>query len=89
MPKLALRDLFAVVTIVALALGWWLDRSRLAEQRDTARRESEFQGFQADTMQAALEQGGSEVTVTSTGAHVSLPDGRFFGRAWQRDQPAP
>ena len=32
MPKLTLRDLFAVVTIVALALGWWLDRSRLAEE---------------------------------------------------------
>jgi hypothetical protein len=30
MPKLTLRDLFAIVTIVALALGWWLDRSRLA-----------------------------------------------------------
>ena len=29
MAKLTLRDLFAVVTIVALALGWWLDRSRL------------------------------------------------------------
>ena len=29
MPKLTLRDLFAVVTIVALALGWWVDRSRL------------------------------------------------------------
>jgi hypothetical protein len=34
MPKLTLRDLFAVVTIVALALGWWLDRSRLADARD-------------------------------------------------------
>ena len=32
MPKLTLRDLFAVVTIVALALGWWLDRSRLARE---------------------------------------------------------
>ena len=30
MTKLTLRDLFAVVTIVALALGWWLDRRRLA-----------------------------------------------------------
>ena len=28
MPKLALRDLFAVVTIVALALGWGLERWR-------------------------------------------------------------
>jgi hypothetical protein len=33
MAKLTLRDLFAVVTIVALALGWWLDRSRLARER--------------------------------------------------------
>jgi uncharacterized protein HemX len=32
MPKLTLRDLFAVVTIVALALGWLLDRSRLAAE---------------------------------------------------------
>src|SRR5687767_7176760 len=34
MPKPSLRDLFAVVTIVALALGWWLDRSRLAQSRE-------------------------------------------------------
>jgi hypothetical protein len=42
MPKLTLRDLFAVVTIVALALGWWLDRSRLAKERDGWRTQSEF-----------------------------------------------
>jgi hypothetical protein len=34
MPKLTLRDLFAVVTVVALALGWWVDRSRLAEAEE-------------------------------------------------------
>jgi hypothetical protein len=32
MPKLTLRDLFAVVTMVALALGWWVDRSRLVKR---------------------------------------------------------
>lgn len=32
MPKLTLRDLFAVVTIVALALGWWVDHSRLQKR---------------------------------------------------------
>ncbi|MBW3599113.1 MAG: hypothetical protein KY475_17815 [Planctomycetes bacterium] len=37
MPKLTLRDLFAVVTIVALALGWWLDRSRLAGENESLR----------------------------------------------------
>ena len=29
MSKLSLRDLFAVVTIVALALGWCIDHRRL------------------------------------------------------------
>ena len=28
--KLAIRDLLLVTVIVALALGWWVDRSRLA-----------------------------------------------------------
>jgi hypothetical protein len=32
-PKLTLRDVFAVMTIVALALGWWLDRSRLEREK--------------------------------------------------------
>jgi hypothetical protein len=31
--KLTIRDLFAVMTIVALALGWCLDRSRLALEK--------------------------------------------------------
>jgi hypothetical protein len=31
MPKLSLRDLFAVVTIAALALGWVLDHWRLTK----------------------------------------------------------
>lgn len=34
MPKLTLRDLFAVVTIVALVLGWWLDHQRMAQRVD-------------------------------------------------------
>jgi hypothetical protein len=28
--KFTLRDLFLVTLIVALAMGWWVDRSRLA-----------------------------------------------------------
>jgi len=34
--KLNLRDLFWLVLVVALALGWWLDRSRLAVTLFTA-----------------------------------------------------
>jgi hypothetical protein len=32
MPKRTLRDLFAVVTIVALALGWGVDHWRMARE---------------------------------------------------------
>jgi hypothetical protein len=37
MPKLTLRDLFAVVTIVAILIAWWLDRSRLAAENRSMR----------------------------------------------------
>src|SRR5204863_1606565 len=30
----SIRDLFLVTVIVALVLGWWLDRSRLANRAD-------------------------------------------------------
>jgi hypothetical protein len=30
--KFSIRDLFLVTVIVALALGWWVDRGRLAEE---------------------------------------------------------
>jgi hypothetical protein len=30
--KFTIRDLFLVTVIVALAVGWWVDRSKLAEE---------------------------------------------------------
>ena len=42
MPKLALRDLFAIVTIFALGLGWWLDRSRLKSENTFLREQQKF-----------------------------------------------
>ena len=40
MPKLTLRDLFAVVTIVALALGWLTDHLALASEKQSLAREN-------------------------------------------------
>jgi hypothetical protein len=34
MPKLTLRDLFAAVTIVAILVAWWADRTRLRRTID-------------------------------------------------------
>ena len=32
--KFSIRDLLFVTVIVGLALGWWVDRSRLAREND-------------------------------------------------------
>jgi hypothetical protein len=58
MPKLTLRDLFAVVTIVALGLGWWVDRRRTASdfKRLTAQKEKAIRAaHEWEDMARALE----------------------------------
>jgi hypothetical protein len=40
MPKLTLRDLFAVVTIVAIMVAWWVDHGRLATENVRVRSEN-------------------------------------------------
>jgi hypothetical protein len=55
MNKLSLRDLFAVVTIVALALGWWLDRSAVAGERDLYREQLRRSKAKADDLWGTLQ----------------------------------
>ena len=38
MPKLTLRDLFAVVTIAAILVAWWLDHARFSKEIESLRR---------------------------------------------------
>jgi hypothetical protein len=61
MPKLTLRDLFAVVTIVALALGWWLDHQRLWSYKN-----------QAESLRQQAERRGYRIVVADDGASVLL-----------------
>ena len=41
LPQLSLRELFLLVALVAMALGWWLDRSEVSRQRDAIVKERE------------------------------------------------
>ena len=38
LPQLTLRDLFWLVAVVAMGCGWWVDRTRLASEENTANR---------------------------------------------------
>jgi hypothetical protein len=58
MSKLTYRDLFAIVTIVALALGWWLDHRRRPVERIKAI-VSDYR-----TMKEVLEENGFRVVDT-------------------------
>jgi hypothetical protein len=40
LPQLALRDLFWLVLVCALALGWWLERDSLRSQLKTVQEEA-------------------------------------------------
>jgi hypothetical protein len=57
MPKLTLRDLFAVVTIVALALGWWVDHRRMEQAQLEAMAERDELIADREQRIAELEQG--------------------------------
>jgi len=45
--KFTIRDLFLVTVIVALAVGWWVDRSRLRDWLD-AEEALRFEYYEAD-----------------------------------------
>ena len=52
--KFTIRDLFLVTMIVALAVGWWLDRSRLASSRSAVERDAHDLGKLVDPFDREL-----------------------------------
>lgn len=65
--RFSLRDLFWLVLVVALAVGWWRDRTKLAEDRNTAIVEVQEQKAFANLIQAtrATESAISDAALQS------------------------
>jgi hypothetical protein len=61
MPKLTLRDLFAVVTIVALALGWAIDRDGLRVNYNEHRNEVMSARHREEELRRAIQGEGYDV----------------------------
>jgi hypothetical protein len=49
------RDVFLTTAIVALAVGWWLDRSQLERQRSKAQESSESARFVLDELMKTFD----------------------------------
>jgi hypothetical protein len=75
LPQLTLRDLFWLVLVIALSLGWWLQSRRHQELRERA----ELWEWRATTIQTALE---AETTVTWDDSGLGItrhPAGEWSG----------
>jgi len=56
MFRFTIRDVLWLTVVVALGVGWWLDRSRLESERDDARifKQTEFEKMERE-IRADLE----------------------------------
>jgi hypothetical protein len=76
--KFSVRDLFLVTMIVALTVGWAVDRSRLA--KDAA--ESQRWEFRTNVLAAEIRGSGGAVSWTDTTISGSGP-----GHSWMATGP--
>lgn len=63
--KFSIRDLFLVTVIVALALGWWVDRSRLSQENDRRQRAESQWHTSATSLADELKAYGLKVEIGS------------------------
>lgn len=57
LPRLALRDLFWLVLVAALVVGWWIDHARSA----TALQDSKLWQGRATKLKEHIEQFGGQI----------------------------
>jgi hypothetical protein len=66
LPKLNLRDLFWLVVVVAMGLGWWLEHDRFQEAKDKLDLWPQKPG---DKLEVSIDERG-EVTEHVVGSRV-------------------
>jgi len=73
--KFSIRDILLVTVIVALALGWWLDRSRLAIRAQKAAQEAESSQALSEALTLQLQNknpaASIEINVRGRGSSTS------------------
>jgi hypothetical protein len=69
--KFSIRDLLLVTVIVALAVGWWLDRRSLAIRAKEAESFETLSEVLATQLQNKNPAGSIEISVNGRGARIS------------------
>ena len=89
--KFSIRDILLVTVIVALALGWWLDRSRLAIRAQEADQEAESSQALSEALTQQLQDknpaASIEINVHGRGSSSSTGYGTPNPQAPTRNLP--
>jgi hypothetical protein len=84
LPQLTLRDLFWLVLVIALSLGWWLDRKAIiARMSDEFEKESAALRFFTSAVSVYLAEHGKPFDMSRDEVQI---DGMSFKRANWIDQ---
>jgi hypothetical protein len=70
MPKLTLRDLFAVMTLAAVLLAWWMDHRRQAKSQAEMREAIRVVDSQVAALKQELERAGDTVKIIKDGVVI-------------------
>lgn len=68
LPQLSLRDLFWLVALVAMACGWWVDRSRATAMQQ----EAELWFDRAATLRRELLYRGTDIRFDDDGGMTAV-----------------
>lgn len=87
LPQLSLRDLFWLVLVSALAVGWWVRDSRISKQLNAA--EAELEATRAELAAAQSANGNLREYVSRLTIELMKPgtlhsNRRAVEKAWQR-----
>jgi hypothetical protein len=80
MFRFTIRELLLFTLVVALAVGWWIDRSRLRsmqQERDSWRR-------RAEAVRSIAEEDDYRILLEADGVRVYRPSG---GISYRRTEP--
>ena len=74
LTKFSIRDVLILTLVVAMALGWWVDRQGLARWGSAMERDRERAVWETEALKRGVEGLGVDVTINSEGVHTTRLD---------------